>query len=299
VVTAYFVFLGDFLPPLGEVLTEYPISRGACILICLILAIPLAIPEKLSALQYLTPISTLSLLMTSAVAGFRASQMVSSIEPRSAALEVRTPDHYYIKGFAIVTSAFICHSNVISVAEELVNPTLGRVNKVAFRAALVQVILYLAIAVCGYISFGNAVEQNFINNYPNNDALITLCRCFLSLTIFLGLSFNTNPTAKAVVNIYKRVKEVAHVSWLPEFTDSLRVSSGFITLLSGATVSLIVPGIADVMSFVGGTLGALIMLVFPPLIYLNVFRDEMNDRLNQISVLLLLASAAVCFAYAL
>lgn len=102
-----------------------------------------------------------------------------------------------------------------------------------------------------------------------------------------------------MVNIYKRVKEVAHVSWLPEFTDSLRVSSGFITLLSGATVSLIVPGIADVMSFVGGTLGALIMLVFPPLIYLNVFRDEMNDRLNQISVLLLLASAAVCFAYAL
>lgn len=297
VVTAYFVFLGDFIPSLMVSVCSYSLSRELCIVICCIAAIPLAVPEKLSALQYITPLSTLSLIITSGVVAYRTPEMHSEIPSGSTELEILYFKNPYsvLKAFAIVTSAFICHTNVVSVAGELVSPTETRATKVAFRSALVQVILYLSIATCGYISFGGSIQQNFIKNYPADDPLISLCRVFLSLTIFFGLPINTNPTAKSFVSIYNSLNESSNS--LDHMNRQLRIICGIALLILGASVSLVVPGIADVVSFIGGSLGALIMLVFPTLIYTSVFRTEMTGRFDKISVVLAIISAFLCLTY--
>ena len=302
VVIAYFVFLGDFFPPVASVIGGIPIltDRSACILISCICAIPFAIPNKLSALQYITPISTLSLAITAVVVVLRTESM-RSIAVTPVVVDYAIFDLNLLKCFAISISSFICHTNVVAVAGELVDPSERRSTKVALRAALVQLVLYLVISVCGYASFGRSIAQNFIKNYPEDDSMITVCRMLLSMTIFFGLPMNTNPTAKALVSLLSSQKnDTLTESLLPPITprttdNYLRIGMGVGVLVTGAIVSLFVPGIADVISVLGGSFGTLIMLVFPALIYKSVFKSEMS-RTDTLFVNILLVSAAACFS---
>jgi amino acid permease len=66
-------------------------------------------------------------------------------------------------------------------------------------------------------------------------------------------------------------------------------------LLTGSVISLYVPGIADVISILGGSLGTLIMLVFPAMIYKSIFKSELT-RTDHLLVNILLISAAACFS---
>ena len=294
VVIALFVFLGDFVPPVIDSLGfDVPTDRSLCIIVCCLGAIPFAFPSKLSALQNITPISTISLIVTALVVAYRTSSMHLVIPPESADLDLCIFSTQLLKCFSIVVSAFICHTNVVSVATELVDPSYKRSTKITFRAVCIQLVFYLLIAVCGYISFGKSVEQNFIKNYSYSDKLITLCRILLALTIFFGLPLNTNPTAKALVNILFEKDGL-----LIEVEDpmrKLRITIGVAVLIIGAIVSLFVPGIADVVGILGGSFGTLIMLVFPAIIYASVFRYDMHKTEEIVMVGILLIAAGVCF----
>ena len=301
VVIAYFVFLGDFMPPIFATM-GVAISRSFCIVLCCALAIPLVLPVKLSALQYLTPVSTLSLVFTAFVVLARCSELQSMRLPGTSDIDLGIVSMSLFKAFAIVISSFICHTNVVAVAGELVDPSVPRAEKIASRAALVQLALYLVISTCGYLSFGKSIQQNFIRNYPVDDHLITACRVMLSVTIFCGLPINTNPTAKSLVNLVQSVGADKRDSLLPATPSdvsnpmpSLRIGFGIATLILGAVVLLMVPGIADVIGLLGGSFGTLIMLVFPALIYARVFRNEMDSLKNQVMVLFLLIAALACF----
>ena len=312
IVIAYFVFLGDFLPPVADTLgLTILTNRTLCISICCLLSLPFSIPFKLSALQNITPISTFSLMVTAAVVVYQFPNAHALLPPDIADLDYAIPSLALFKCFAIAVSAFICHTNVVSVAGELVDPSFPRATKIASRAALVQLVLYLLISVCGYASFGRLVQQNFIKNYADDNTPMTVCRVLLSISIFFGLPINTNPTAKSFVNfllttglvtLYAQEEDSTETLLLPMTptgaTDQLknvRIGSGIVILLAGAVLSLYIPGIADVVSILGGSFGTLIMLVFPATIYMSVFKEEMKNRDSQAMVGILLLAALCCF----
>jgi amino acid permease len=302
VVIAYFVFLGDFLPSLAGAL-GINLARTVSILGACILATPLVIPHRLSALKYLTPVSTLSLIVTAIVVLYKTPSMRSSLSEGSNRIDVVICSWSVLKAFAICLSSFICHTNVVSVAGELVKPTDARSTKIALRAALVQLVLYVTIGVSGYLSFSQTIQQNFLKGYSANDHLITLCRLLLSFTIFFGLPLNTNPTAKALVNLVQSVQVMTFDPLLPatpsDNTDPMRTTriiAGLCVLTLGAIVSLFVPGIGDVIGLLGGTLGVLIMLVFPAFIFMKVFSEDMHSTTNKLLVLALLVAAVLCFS---
>ena len=299
VVIAYFVFLGDFVPALGDAL-GLSVSRTVSILLCCCCAVPLIIPSRLSALKYITPISTISLIVTAMAVVYRTPSMVTA---SSGDIEYVMISRSLLKAFAIAVSSFICHTNVVAVAGELVYPTERRADKIASRCASVQLFLYLVIAVCGYLSFSSGIEQNFLRGYPDDDSLIASCRVLLSFTIFFGLPLNSNPAAKALVNLLQSLRESKCDPLLPATPSNsddpmrnVRIVGGTLVLVIGAIVSLKVPGIADVIGILGGSLGTLIMLVFPALIYQKVYRDEMHLFRNRFQVGLLLFAAAICFS---
>jgi amino acid permease len=301
VVIAYFVFLGDFIPALGDA-TGLSIARTVSILACCFFAIPFAWPTKLSALKYLTPVSTLSLLITACVVVYRTPLMHSVLSPEDADVDSFIVSRSILKGFTIAVSSFICHTNVVSVAGELVQPSAKRANKISIRTAAVQLVLYLVIGICGYASFTRGIQQNFLKGYPDDDQLICMCRMMLSFTIFFGLPMNTNPTARAFVNLVQALKTLKSEPLLPDTPSddsdpmrTLRISAGVVVLITGSIVSLYVPGIADVIGILGGSLGTLIMLVFPALIFAKVFSDEMHRTENRVMVGTLHTAALVCF----
>ena len=314
VVIAYYVFLGDFVPSLSEAIgLSWLEDRTTALVACCLLAVPFAFPRKLSALQYISPVSTIALVLTAIVAVIRLPRMSEQLTPEEAHLDAVIVGLPLLKCFTISPFAFICHMNVVSVAGELLHPTTMRASKIAFRAAVTQLVFYILIGIGGYLSFGQTVNQNFITNYPANDHLIVVCRLLLTLTIFFALPINTNPTANAFVHLLlttglvqePRTTDIERPLVVPATSDDeplrkTRIGMAVYVLVQGLVVAIYAPGVADVISILGGSFGTLIMLVCPAIIYCKVCRDELGTSKAQIMIgLLMLASvissiAVVC-----
>lgn len=198
--------------------------------------------------------------------------------------------------------------NVVSVAGELLRPTTMRASKIAFRSAITQLTFYIVIGISGYLSFGQTVNQNFMTNYPANDHLIVMCRFLLTLTIFFALPINTNPTANAFVHLLPGASQstvdtaasledplVAPLvdTQVEEPFQKIRIGMAIYVLLQGMVVAIYAPGVADVISVLGGSFGTLIMLVCPALIYCRVFAEEMNTAKARVMIGLLLGASLI------
>lgn len=314
VVIAYYVFLGDFLPSLGTAVgVEILSNRTVCLVLCGLMAIPFALPRKLSALQHIAPVSTIALVLTAIVAIVRIPRMRSELTPEASHLDVGLLGLHLLKCFTISIFAFICHMNVVSVAGELIHPTVPRASKIAFRAAATQLIFYILIGISGYVSFGQTTHQNFITNYPIDDALIILCRFLLTLTIFFALPINTNPTANAFVHLLltsglapdHRSGDIetplfssttptnALITVEEEPLRKTRIGVAIYVLIQGMVVAIYAPGVADVISILGGSFGTLIMLVCPAIIYCSVFKEDLHESKSRFMIGLLSTASVV------
>jgi amino acid permease len=320
VIIAYFVYLSDFIPPVADVLgASFLTQRWACVLLCFLAAIPFTIPRKLSALQNITPLTTLSLLITAGVVLVRSPSEIHSHSPQ---LEYFRVDLGIFQAFALTVSVFICHTNVVTVAEEFVNPSDRRSTKVVSRVSAVLLTVYLVLSICGYMSFGPLVEQNFIKNYSDTDMSVNLCRVLLSFSIFFGIPLNTHPTARALISSWNTVirspqpamdvfGSSTSASGLSQalldekedvtvenynYNDKIRIAISVSVVLIGAIVSLFVPGIADIVGILGGSLGTLITFTFPAIIYQSVFRDKVaENRRDKLQVYSLYGGSLICF----
>ena len=315
VVIAYYVFLGDFLPSLADALgVAFLTDRTTCLILCSICAIPFALPRKLSALQYISPVSTIALVLTAIVAIVRLPRMEARLTPVEAHLDVALVGLPLLKCFTISVFAFICHMNVVSVAGELIHPTIPRASKIAFRASVTQLVFYIVIGISGYVSFGQTLNQNFMTNYPTDDTLIVICRSLLTLTIFFAIPINTNPTANAFVHLLLTtglapepiaaldIERPLFANTTPsnqqitieeEPLKSIRIAVAVYVLIQGAVVAIYAPGVADVISILGGSFGTLIMLVCPAIIYSSVFKDEMKTSESRLMIGLLVAASLI------
>lgn len=319
VVIAYYVFLGDFLPSLAEGLgITILTNRSLCLALCCVGSIPFALPRKLSALQYISPVSTVALVLTAIVALVRLPRMSKQLPFEEAELDIALIGLPLLKCFTISLFAFICHMNVVSVAGELHHPTESRARKIAFRSASTQLLFYIVIGLSGYISFGKAVNQNFITNYPSDDPLILVCRLLLTLTIFFALPINTNPIANAFVHLLLtsglapdhtgldiETPLVSSGSISPsngaisvevEPLKKMRIGMAVYVLIQGMLVALYAPGVADVISILGGSFGTLIMLVCPAIIFCSVFKDKLRDFNTKIMIALLVIASLTSLA---
>ncbi|EER08971.1 transmembrane amino acid transporter, putative [Perkinsus marinus ATCC 50983] len=307
-VIAYFILLGDFLPALFQLVGVTVASRTICMVGAAAFAVPLVLPRRLSALQYVSPVATFSLILTAAITMVKARGQASLLPPE-APMDLLIFGWPLLKCFTITLFAYICHMNVVPVAGELVDPTPTRVLKVTSRVAFVQLSFYIVIGVAGYISFSHLTNQNYITNYSSGDVLISLCRLSLSCSLLFSLPINTNPTAKAAVHFFQSVRELMADSRGDNLLGRRRVLSSadvenaseratriffsFFVLAVTLTIAILVPGVADVVSLLGGSLGTIIMIICPVYIFITIMRSESKTILGQIVVWSLILAALV------
>ncbi|KAF4669175.1 hypothetical protein FOL47_002656 [Perkinsus chesapeaki] len=308
-VIAYFILLGDFLPALFQSIGVTSASRTICMVGAAIFAVPFVLPRRLSALQYVSPVATFSLVLTAVITMIKARTEATFLPPE-APINLALFGWPLLKAFTITLFAYICHMNVVPVAGELVDPTPARVLKVTSRVAFVQLLFYIVIGVSGYLSFSQLTHQNYITNYPAGDILISLCRLALSCSLLFSLPINTNPTAKAAVHFFQSMREILAdsrddqllptrrrvMSSVNEETSgakALRIFFSFLVLLATLTVGILVPGVADVVSLLGGSLGTIIMIVCPVYIFVTIMNVDSKTVMGRIVVWSLVVTAVV------
>jgi len=301
---AYFILLSDFLPAIAADIAEmgwisHPemdpqAFRTRCILSTLIVVIPLSIPRKLSALRYATPIALLAITFTAITVLMKCSGLFSMHDgmPGWGDIEWVKVDWGFFQTFSILLFAYNCHLNVVPVASEMTDPCDRRISKVTSRVVVVEFVFYALIAAGGYLSFLAKTDQNILNNYGTS-AAVTLCRTLLSFTILVGIPTNLLPTARSMQGFVEAlIPGVASAS--PPASPLLGCESGggqivqagptarsevlrlaltALCLIVEVSVAIVVPNVADVMGFLGASVGTVLMMVLPAAVLLKARPD--------------------------
>eukprot|EP00483_Globobulimina_turgida_P007776 UN07791 len=149
-----------------------------------------------------------------------------------------------VQAFGTIAFAFSQQDQTFLVYKTLINPTTNRFTILASWAMGIQFCLCVTVGVFGYLSFGNDVDDDILDNYDKNNHLVLFTRVLYVFTMVFIF-----PTAFYVVRhiayscvFYTQVEtyEKATVFWRLVFTISL--------LAFFCVLSLFIPDLGMVMT---------------------------------------------------
>lgn len=165
------------------------------------------------------------------------------------------------QAIGVISFAFVCHHNSLLIYGSLKKPTMDRFARVTHFSTSVSMIACLAMAVAGFLTFGDKTKGNVLNNFPPDNIMVNIARlCF-------GLNMLTTLPLEAFV-----CREVMTNYWFPDepwnpnrhliFTTSLVVTA--------MTLSLLTCDLGAVFELIGATSACALAYILPPLCYLKL-----------------------------
>jgi len=194
--SGYFVFSSQLLEQLAIELGAPALvaEKKFIILVTALLPVfPLSLNRNLSDFRYLTLVSLTGLCYLTLLVVFRTPHYTTD-----AGLEEgwwwRVQDiTAFPKCLSLCFAAYTVHMNVFACYDELQMPTSERINKVLVRSVYVQSALYVAIALCGFLSFGLKTPDNILSAYDRDDKLANVGRLFVSFQLLLAIPLTVHP----------------------------------------------------------------------------------------------------------
>lgn len=304
-VLVYMILIGDFLSDIAEspMFGFVNVSRRNIILGSLSILLPLSVAKNVTALRYISILSTGAIaFMTLVVLAKMPTLFLESYQHEnsadvSAAAESGGSHVSWFTGtcrttlqsFALALFSFNSHTNAVPVATMMEQPRAVRIWQVSLVSVSIEFVFYVLIAIGGYLSFREATEQDFIRNYPAGDLLILIVRCVYSVPVVLGVPINLSPAAaslQALARPFVSSDEShscdSHDS--PKWNQDRRSKTlhlAIVVLVLGlcSLLAICSAAFADVVGLFGGFFGTLICFVWPQKIYLRMMSKLHSRRL--------------------
>jgi sodium-coupled neutral amino acid transporter 11 len=165
------------------------------------------------------------------------------------------------EAIGVISFAFVCHHNSLLIYGSLRKPTIDRFTTVTHYSTGISLVACLAMALSGFLTFGDKTVGNVLNNFPSDNVMVNIARlCF-------GLNMLTTLPLEAFV-----CREVMNEYWFPDepyqpnrhiiFTTSL--------VLSAMTISLLTCDLGIVFELFGATSACALAYILPPLCYIKL-----------------------------
>ena len=160
--------------------------------------------------------------------------------------------------FNMLSTAFMCHTNAVRAYNELERK--DRHAAVALKAFGLAALLYGAVMLAGYATFGGACKGLILSNYDGSDplALVTRVATLVSLLSSHPLLFTS--FRDATFSLFKATvdpllaKNPANWNWLT-----------LLLLAVPTSLAIVLPDVGFVVSLMGASLGAGLIIVIPGL----------------------------------
>mmetsp|Transcript_36318 Transcript_36318/g.95279 ORF Transcript_36318/g.95279 Transcript_36318/m.95279 type:complete len:501 (-) Transcript_36318:85-1587(-) len=173
----YIVFLGQIGPSVFASLgTPFLRDRTPIVWISGFIVLFPFLLRTVGALRYLSTLSLFSLVYVMIIIVVQSFTKLSDVdqpffgtgEPgwfngKLGSKDQRITDLFL--GFSICVYSFSCHVNLFSSYTGMTNPEPRRVGKVLDRATVGSWCVYMMVAICGYMSFGNDTKDDVLVNY--------------------------------------------------------------------------------------------------------------------------------------
>ncbi|KAK6440945.1 hypothetical protein LTR95_002839 [Oleoguttula sp. CCFEE 5521] len=165
------------------------------------------------------------------------------------------------QAIGVISFAFVCHHNSLLIYGSLRKPTMDRFAKVTHYSTGISMIACLAMALSGYLTFGDKTKGNVLNNFPTDNIMVNIARLCFGLNMLTTLPLECFVCREVMTEYYfpnEQFQPNRHLI----FTTSLVVSA--------MTISLLTCDLGIVFELVGATSACALAYILPPLCYLKL-----------------------------
>ena len=163
----------------------------------------------------------------------------------------------------IVNVAFTAHYNAPRYFEELEERSVERYVLVTGASLLVALIVYLAVGVCGYLSFGEMTSGDVLENFKGTYSLAVGARAALLIVLVSCYPKVQHSVRDGIIRLGTRGQYTTD-------TVSMRTLAMVTIGVVGATtlIGTLVQKVEVVLAYKGGIFGSLLVYVWPATMYM-------------------------------
>jgi sodium-coupled neutral amino acid transporter 2 len=298
----YLIIMGDVLvgaPPHydGLITNLFGIHTGdvwwvsrpfVMAVVCIVFLLPLV---SLRSLRMLGPMSSIALLVASSLvsavailagtAAFEGQLGDFNWLPNKAILGDTAADMIvsFLSILPIISMSFVCHFNLLPVANSLERFTERRIAMVIRRALIICTVLFATLAISGVVLFGSSTENNILLNlrpeavekYISLQAATVLCFS-MRLAYFLVLV-----SSFAMLNWALRETLTKLMFGVRTLEGNGFLIKSYAIVLVQYLVSITFPNIWKVMGLTGATAAVYVSYILPGALILSVRGDGKLD----------------------
>ncbi len=174
---------------------DYP--RQVYVVLCVVAVLPLCMLRRVDMLRFTSYLATFALLLLTVVVVlfalpwsetgryhdfFNPCAGKSSDACRGAIVASTNPIDI-LRQFVTFTNAYTCQQGMVPICAELERPTRRRKLIVISGAIGTACVLYIAVGVAGYLTFGDLVESDILRNYPTTSPFVAAARVGMTINV--------------------------------------------------------------------------------------------------------------------
>eukprot|EP00835_Amoeboradix_gromovi_P007004 NODE_985_length_2539_cov_0.269262.p1 type:complete len:317 gc:universal NODE_985_length_2539_cov_0.269262:841-1791(+) len=168
---SYLIVIGQYMPVLMSLVTENSMltSKTTWVLISLLIISPLAMKTRLDSLRTTSFIALIAVVYLVILVIYFFAIASRDGEIKGIPYKVFPPLTManldlveFLKIFPAFVFAFTCHQNVLSVYNELENPTSPRLLRVIGVSIVCSALVYSIMGFLGYTLFGDQLSDNIV-----------------------------------------------------------------------------------------------------------------------------------------
>ncbi|XP_021787740.2 putative sodium-coupled neutral amino acid transporter 7 isoform X3 [Papio anubis] len=170
---------------------------------------------------------------------------------------------------------FQCHVSSVPVFNSMQRPEVKTWGGVVTAAMVIALAVYMGTGICGFLTFGAAVDPDVLLSYPSEDMAVAVARAFIILSVLTSYPILHFCGRAVVEGLWLRYQGV------PVEEDvgrerRRRVLQTLVWFLLTLLLAFFIPDIGKVISVIGG-LAACFIFVFPGLCLIQAKLSEMEE----------------------
>ncbi len=266
----YLIIIGDILTPYINLM--FPCDRRLVMLffgafVCL----PLSCLRRISLLRFTSLAALVFILyLVACIVGWGISGMMDGFEPDRVVLG--SVDAQFLSVLPIIAFAYSFQANVLPVWAEMGEfPETKGINLAVNVSCFICLIVYLLCGIFGYLSFFELTSDNILVHYPTAAWYFDVGKIGYSLIIMFSyplLCYPMRVTIDAMINSLYYREPLRAVSKL-----RIVVEASIIFVLA-YVIAIVAVGIGIVFGISGATVGNLIVIGLPCILYIVLDVDS-------------------------
>jgi amino acid permease len=166
----------------------------------------------------------------------------------------------------MLSNAYIAHFNAPKFFSELKDNTMARFNQVIGWSFGTSIFLYSAMSALGFLTFGSASNGLILNNYSTQDALMSLSRIAVAISITFSYPLIFAGTRDGLLDFFKVAQ--------PNRDNALlnKMTIGILAVVTAMASQLTDLGL--VASVGGATFGTALVFIYPAIMFIKTQKGK-------------------------